>query len=61
VVSDLRCRWGRRAPPAGRSAATLDGWWCEGYAQANGWATEAGEEYTDRTCRDDVESRATCD
>jgi starch phosphorylase len=39
----------------------LDGWWCEGYAGDNGWAIGAGEEYTDLTYQDDVESRAIYD
>ena len=39
----------------------LDGWWVEGYAQDNGWAIGAGEEYTDLTYQDDVESRAIYD
>src|SRR5204863_171967 len=36
--------------------SVLDGWWVEGYAQDNGWAIGAGEEYTDLTYQDDVES-----
>jgi starch phosphorylase len=39
----------------------LDGWWCEGYTGDNGWAIGAGEEYTDLTYQDDVESRAIYD
>lgn len=39
----------------------LDGWWCEGYDGENGWAIGAGEDYTDLTYQDDVESRATYD
>jgi starch phosphorylase len=39
----------------------LDGWWVEGYAQGNGWAIGAGEEYSDLTYQDDVESRAIYD
>jgi starch phosphorylase len=39
----------------------LDGWWVEGYAQTNGWAIGAGEEYTDLIYQDDVESRAIYD
>src|SRR5439155_27074966 len=38
-----------------------DGWWVEGYAQGNGWAIGAGEEYSDLTYQDDVESRAIYD
>jgi glycogen phosphorylase len=41
--------------------SVLDGWWVEGYTQANGWAIGAGEEYTDLTYQDDVESRAIYD
>src|SRR5207244_2033793 len=33
----------------------------EGYAQGNGWAIGAGEEYSDLTYQDDVESRAIYD
>jgi len=46
----------RRRQPVG-----LDGWWCEAFAGDNGWAIGAGEEYTDFTYEDDVESRAIYD
>jgi starch phosphorylase len=39
----------------------LDGWWVEGCDGENGWAIGAGEEYTDLTYQDDVESRAIYD
>jgi starch phosphorylase len=45
----------------GLNLSILDGWWCEGYAQDNGWAIGAGEEYTDLTAQDEVESRAIYD
>jgi len=45
----------------GINLSILDGWWVEGYAQNNGWAIGAGEEYTDLTYQDDVESRAIYD
>jgi starch phosphorylase len=45
----------------GINLSVLDGWWVEGYAQNNGWAIGAGEEYTDLTYQDDVESRAIYD
>ncbi|HYT92563.1 MAG TPA: alpha-glucan family phosphorylase, partial [Gemmataceae bacterium] len=45
----------------GINLSVLDGWWCEAYAQDNGWAIGAGEEYTDLTYEDDVESRAIYD
>jgi len=45
----------------GLNFSILDGWWCEGYAGDNGWAIGAGEEYTDLTYQDDVESRAIYD
>jgi starch phosphorylase len=45
----------------GLNLSILDGWWVEGYAQHNGWAIGAGEEYTDLTYQDDVESRAIYD
>ncbi len=45
----------------GINLSVLDGWWVEGYAQDNGWAIGAGEEYTDLAYQDDVESRAIYD
>jgi starch phosphorylase len=45
----------------GLNLSILDGWWVEAYAQDNGWAIGAGEEYTDLTYQDDVESRAIYD
>jgi starch phosphorylase len=45
----------------GLNLSVLDGWWVEGYAQDNGWAIGAGEEYTDLTYQDEVESRAIYD
>lgn len=45
----------------GLNLSVLDGWWCEGYDGDNGWAIGAGEEYTDLTYQDDVESRALLD
>jgi starch phosphorylase len=42
----------------GLNLSILDGWWCEGYDGDNGWAIGAGEEYTDLTYQDEVESRA---
>ncbi len=35
----------------------LDGWWCEGYAEDNGFAIGAGEDYTNDDYQDEVESR----
>jgi starch phosphorylase len=45
----------------GINLSVLDGWWVEGYVGDNGWTIGAGEEYTDLTYQDDVESRATYD
>ena len=45
----------------GINLSILDGWWVEGYAQDSGWSIGAGEEYTDLTYQDDVESRAIYD
>jgi starch phosphorylase len=45
----------------GINLSVLDGWWVEGYVGDNGWAIGAGEEYTDLTYQDDVESRAIYD
>jgi len=42
----------------GLNFSVLDGWWCEGYQQDNGWAIGAGEEYADSAAQDDVESRS---
>ncbi len=41
----------------GLNCSILDGWWVEGYDGDNGWAIGAGEEYTDLTYQDEVESR----
>ena len=45
----------------GINLSVLDGWWCEAFAGDNGWAIGAGEEYSDLTYQDDVESRAIYD
>ncbi|HZT78674.1 MAG TPA: alpha-glucan family phosphorylase [Gemmataceae bacterium] len=45
----------------GLNLSVLDGWWVEGYQLDNGWAIGHGEEYTDLTYQDDVESRAIYD
>jgi starch phosphorylase len=45
----------------GINLSILDGWWVEGYGGDNGWAIGAGEEYTDLTYQDDIESRAIYD
>ena len=45
----------------GLNLSILDGWWVEGYDGDNGWAIGAGEEYSDLTLQDDVESRALYD
>ena len=49
------------AANGGLNLSILDGWWCEGYAGDNGFAIGAGEEYTDLTYQDDIESRAIYD
>jgi starch phosphorylase len=49
------------AANGGLNLSILDGWWIEGYQGDNGWAIGAGEEYTDLTYQDDVESRAIYD
>jgi starch phosphorylase len=48
-------------PNGGINLSVLDGWWVEGYSGDNGWAIGAGEEYTDLTYQDDIESRAIYD
>src|SRR5262249_46462702 len=45
----------------GLNLSVLDGWWVEGYQGDNGFAIGAGEEYTDLTYQDDVESRSIYD
>ncbi|MCK5172985.1 MAG: alpha-glucan family phosphorylase, partial [Planctomycetes bacterium] len=45
----------------GINLSVLDGWWCEGYQQDNGWAIGAGEEYDDQTYQDEVEYTALYD
>ncbi len=39
----------------------LDGWWCEAYNSANGWAIGGGEVYDDNNYQDDVEGNALYD
>jgi glycogen phosphorylase len=46
------------AANGGLNLSILDGWWCEGYDGENGWAIGSGEEYSDLTYQDDVESRS---
>ena len=45
----------------GINLSVLDGWWVEGYEGDNGWAIGSGEEYTDLTYQDEVESRSIYD
>jgi len=53
---------GMKVPPnGGINLSILDGWWCEGYQQDNGWAIGAGEDYDDQAYQDDVESTALLD
>jgi starch phosphorylase len=53
---------GMKVPPnGGVNLSILDGWWCEGYRQDNGWAIGAGEDYEDQAYQDDVESTALYD
>jgi starch phosphorylase len=40
------------------NVSTLDGWWCEGYAEERGWRIGNGEEYDDHSYQDAVESQA---
>jgi starch phosphorylase len=49
------------AANGGLNFSVLDGWWCEGYTPDTGFAIGAGEEYSDLTYQDDVESRAIYD
>ncbi|MCB1182891.1 alpha-glucan family phosphorylase [bacterium] len=57
---------GMKVPPnGGINLSILDGWWCEGYHQDNGWSIGAGEDYEDQAedhaYQDDVESTALYD
>ena len=45
----------------GLNLSILDGWWVEGYDGRQRLGHRAGEEYTDLTYQDDVESRAIYD
>ncbi|MCE9615765.1 MAG: alpha-glucan family phosphorylase [Lentisphaerae bacterium] len=48
----------KAAMNGGLHVSTLDGWWCEGYTKACGWAIGDGEEYEDTEYQDSVESQA---
>jgi len=41
--------------------SVLDGWWCEGYNGENGWKIGSGEEYSDCSYQDEIESKAIYD
>ncbi len=43
-------------PNGGLNISILDGWWDEAYNSKNGWAIGRGEEYSDLSYQDDVES-----
>ncbi len=47
----------KAAANGGLNLSILDGWWCEGYRPDTGWRIGTGEEYSDLTLQDDVESR----
>ena len=40
------------------NVSILDGWWCEGYSKERGWCIGSGEEYSDHSYQDIVESQA---
>ncbi len=40
------------------NVSILDGWWCEGYQDTNGWVIGSGEVYDDPDVQDDIESDA---
>jgi starch phosphorylase len=40
------------------NVSILDGWWCEGYSEERGWCIGSGEEYSDHSYQDIVESQA---
>jgi starch phosphorylase len=37
--------------------SVLDGWWCEAFNGENGWAIGTGEEHSDHSYQDEIESR----
>lgn len=45
----------------GLNMSVLDGWWCEAYDSALGWAIGQGEEYPDEAYQDAIESSALYD
>jgi starch phosphorylase len=45
----------------GLNLSVLDGWWVEAFQGDNGWSIGRGEEYTDLTYQDDIESRSIYD
>ncbi len=53
---------GMKVPPnGGINLSILDGWWCEGYDQDNGWSIGGGEDFDDQVYQDEVESTALYD
>ncbi len=53
---------GMKGPVSGViNFSILDGWWCEAYNGANGWAIGGGEEYSDHAYQDTVEGEALYD
>ncbi len=53
---------GMKVPPnGGINLSILDGWWCEGYEQGNGWTIGGGEDFDDQIYQDEVESTALYD
>ncbi len=53
---------GMKVPPnGGINLSILDGWWCEGYEQGNGWTIGGGEDFEDEVYQDEVESTALYD
>jgi len=40
------------------NVSVLDGWWCEGFGESNGWVIGSGEVYDDPKLQDDIESDA---
>ena len=55
-TSGMKC-----APNGGLNLSTPDGWWPERVRPGNGWTIGKGEEYTDNSHMDEVESRALYD
>ena len=46
------------AVPGVLNCSVLDGWWCEGFDPAHGWAIGESQEYTDEGRQDEDDARS---